>query len=63
MKKKFYLLEGDVVGSVGLINHGTIVQLGLYYVTEEYRHSGIGSKIFNEILKNMKGKTLIFHSS
>ncbi|KHJ79025.1 hypothetical protein OESDEN_21339 [Oesophagostomum dentatum] len=43
------------MGGVVAINRKDYTQVGTYYVKEEYRHSGIGSKLFKEVLKNKPG--------
>ncbi|KHJ80341.1 hypothetical protein OESDEN_19985 [Oesophagostomum dentatum] len=48
-------LKGEVMGGVVAINRKDYTQVGTYYVKEEYRYSGIGSKLFREVLKNKPG--------
>ncbi|VDK54575.1 unnamed protein product [Anisakis simplex] len=56
-------LKEDVIGSIGFaIYEGTVV-IGIYYVVEDYRHSGIGNQLFKEALKRCSShKNILFHS-
>uniref|UniRef100_A0A0K0D537 N-acetyltransferase domain-containing protein n=1 Tax=Angiostrongylus cantonensis TaxID=6313 RepID=A0A0K0D537_ANGCA len=46
-------LKNDVIGGVLAIKKKDYTQIGTYFVKEEYRHSGIGSKLFREISKGV----------
>lgn len=61
--KYYHLSEDDILGSVAYGCYDSYAVIGVYYVTEEYRHSGIGEKLFREVLKRLSGKSVIFHSS
>ncbi|VDN03239.1 unnamed protein product, partial [Onchocerca ochengi] len=53
----------ELLGSIMITYFHNFAIIGAYYVIEEYRHSGIGSKLFNESLKNLNSnETVIFHS-
>ncbi|KAL4002462.1 Acetyltransferase (GNAT) domain family protein [Acanthocheilonema viteae] len=55
--------NNEVLGSIAIACFNDFAVIGVYYVVEEYRHSGIGSKLFNEALKNVNyQQTVIFHS-
>lgn len=43
------------MGGVVAINKKDYTQIGTYFVMEEYRHSGIGSMLFKEVLKDKSG--------
>uniref|UniRef100_A0A0M3IQQ9 N-acetyltransferase domain-containing protein n=1 Tax=Ascaris lumbricoides TaxID=6252 RepID=A0A0M3IQQ9_ASCLU len=56
-------LKEDVLGSIAFACYDDIAIIGVYYIIEDYRHSGIGSKLFTEALKRLSGrKNIIFHS-
>ncbi|KAJ1355376.1 hypothetical protein KIN20_012757 [Parelaphostrongylus tenuis] len=46
-------LKNDVMGGVVAIKKKEYAQIGTYFVVEDYRHSGIGSKLFAEITKGL----------
>ncbi|VDN00022.1 unnamed protein product, partial [Thelazia callipaeda] len=53
----------QIIGSISITFSSKYAIIGVYYVTEEYRHSGIGSKLFREALQLVEnGQTVIFHS-
>uniref|UniRef100_A0A0N5AP37 N-acetyltransferase domain-containing protein n=1 Tax=Syphacia muris TaxID=451379 RepID=A0A0N5AP37_9BILA len=52
----------EVIGSIGYANYGNYAVIGIYYVVEEYRHSGIGTKLFTDAFRHLAGKTVIFHA-
>ncbi|VIO90326.1 Uncharacterized protein BM_BM17333 [Brugia malayi] len=53
----------EPVGSIVIAYCHDVTVIGVYYVIEEYRHSGIGSKLFDEALRNINQRqTVIFHS-
>ena len=52
-----------MLGAVACGCYDDIAVVGAYYVAEEYRHSGIGEKLFREILRRLPNKTIIFHAS
>ncbi|MFH4981155.1 hypothetical protein AB6A40_007864 [Gnathostoma spinigerum] len=54
--------EGTVMGSVGFVVYDDVFVVGLYYVMEEYRHSGIGYNLFQHAIRNNKSKPRIFHA-
>ncbi|KAM3724867.1 Uncharacterized protein ACO02O_07980 [Dirofilaria immitis] len=56
--------SNELLGSIMITYLNNIAIIGLYYIIEEYRHSGIGSKLFNEVLKNViSNEIVIFHSA
>ncbi|VDP42320.1 unnamed protein product [Heligmosomoides polygyrus] len=44
-------LKNEVMGGVVAIRKKNYTQIGVYFVKEEFRHSGIGSKLFKEASK------------
>uniref|UniRef100_A0A1I7XSB0 N-acetyltransferase domain-containing protein n=1 Tax=Heterorhabditis bacteriophora TaxID=37862 RepID=A0A1I7XSB0_HETBA len=42
-------LKNEIMGGVVAIKKETYTQIGTYFVKEEFRHSGIGLKLFKEI--------------
>uniref|UniRef100_A0A914RN61 N-acetyltransferase domain-containing protein n=1 Tax=Parascaris equorum TaxID=6256 RepID=A0A914RN61_PAREQ len=54
--------KGDVLGSVAFACYDDVAVIGVYFVIEDYRHSGIGTKLFSEALKRIGSKNIIFHS-
>ncbi|KHN89064.1 hypothetical protein Tcan_17989 [Toxocara canis] len=56
-------LREDILGSIAFACYNNIAIIGIYYVIEDYRHSGIGSKLFAEVIKKLDHKDVLFHSS
>uniref|UniRef100_A0A7I4YH65 N-acetyltransferase domain-containing protein n=1 Tax=Haemonchus contortus TaxID=6289 RepID=A0A7I4YH65_HAECO len=42
-------LKNEIMGGIVAIKKKDYTQIGTYFVKEEYRHSGIGSKLFKEV--------------
>ncbi|EYB85486.1 hypothetical protein Y032_0297g1734 [Ancylostoma ceylanicum] len=54
-------LKEEIMGGVVAISKKDYTQIGTYFVLEEYRHSGIGSMLFKEVLKDKPGAFQAMH--
>ncbi|RCN50441.1 hypothetical protein ANCCAN_03464 [Ancylostoma caninum] len=54
-------LKEEIMGGVVAISKKDYTQIGTYFVLEEYRHSGIGSMLFKEVLKDKAGAFQAMH--
>ncbi|KAK6747817.1 hypothetical protein RB195_000793 [Necator americanus] len=54
-------LKREVMGGVVAIKKKDYTQIGTYFVMEEYRHSGIGSMLFKELLRGNEGVFQAMH--
>ncbi|KAK6041820.1 hypothetical protein COOONC_20675, partial [Cooperia oncophora] len=41
------------MGGIVAVKKKTYTQIGVFFVKEEFRHSGIGSKLFKEVTKGV----------
>ncbi|KAK6023382.1 hypothetical protein OSTOST_10834 [Ostertagia ostertagi] len=46
-------LKNEIMGGVVAVKKKDYTQIGAYFVKEEFRHSGIGSKLFGEVTRGI----------
>ncbi len=59
-----YILELKVLGSIAYCKYSKhYAQIGVYWMMEDYRHSGIGMKLFTYAMEQLAGTTNIIFNS